>query len=62
MDSVRSVVFGNSSKVSLAGFAVLAVSLKLMVDSDEATYDNWPSLTIIQFSERPYPFLPACQP
>lgn len=56
------MVFGNSGKVSLAGFAVLAVSLKLMVDSDEATYDSWPSLTIIQFSERPYPFLPACQP
>lgn len=43
MDSVRSVVFGDGGKVSLAGLAVLAVSLKLMVvmvDSEEATYDS----------------------
>lgn len=43
VDSVRSVVFGDSGKVSLAGLAVFAVSLKLrvvMVGSEEATYDS----------------------
>lgn len=43
MDNVRSVVFGDGGKVSLAGLAVLAVRLKLMivmVDSEEATYDS----------------------